>query len=57
MLLWLIEAAGVEPVVVREAQRVSLGPPTLAGSSRAIRQVVPWSEVARALWRDSHGAV
>ena len=34
----------MEPVVVREAQRVSLGPPMLAGSWRAIRQVVPWSE-------------
>jgi catechol 2,3-dioxygenase-like lactoylglutathione lyase family enzyme len=56
MLLWLIEAAGVEPAVVREAQRVSLRSPKPAGRSKAIRQVVPWPELARALWRDTTAA-
>ena len=53
MLLWLIEAADVDPEVVREAQREALCPPTLAGKSKAIRAVVPWDVVAKALWKDA----
>jgi hypothetical protein len=50
MLLWLIEAAGVGPSVVREAWRAALMPTTLGSKSKAIRSVAPWSEVAKALW-------
>ena len=54
MLLWLIEAAGIDPDVVREAQRAALCPPKLGAKSKAIRLVVPWSDVAVALGMDSH---
>jgi hypothetical protein len=51
MLLWLIDAAGVDRTVVREAQREALCPPTLGAKCKAIRTVAPWDVVAKALWR------
>lgn len=57
MLLWLIEAVGVEPAVVDAAKQASLQAGTLPGKSKAIRQVVPWSEVARRLWQSDADAV
>ena len=50
MLLWLIEAAGVEPALVREARQASSRGSSLQSKSKAIREVVPWNTVARALW-------
>jgi hypothetical protein len=55
MLLWLIAAAGVEPALVEAAYQASLQPPTLSARSKAIRQIVPWSEVAKVLWRGDVG--
>jgi hypothetical protein len=55
MLLWLIEAAGVEPALVEAAQQASLEARTLPGKSKAIRQLVPWSVVARMLWPRNAG--
>jgi hypothetical protein len=51
MLLWLIEAAGVDREVVREAQREALCPPQLGAKCTAIRMVAPWDVVAKALWK------
>ena len=57
MLLWLIGAAGVEPALVEAATQASLQARTLPGKSKAIRQLVPWSVVARMLWPTNAGAV
>jgi hypothetical protein len=53
MLLWLIEAAGVDAGVVEAAERASLQARTLAGKCKAIRQLVPFSVVAGKLWSSS----
>jgi hypothetical protein len=50
MLLWLIEAAGVEPALVHEARQASSRASSRQSKSKAIRDVVPWCRVARALW-------
>ena len=50
MLLWLIEAAGVDRALVDAAKQASLQPPTRGGKSKAIRQRVPFPTVAEKLW-------
>jgi len=57
MLLWLIEAAGVKPALITAAKKASSEARSLPGKSKAIRQHVPWPEVARALWRNNDDAV
>ncbi len=48
MLLWLIEAAGVDSGLFSQAKRGASAASTLGGQSKAIRQAVPYSEVAGA---------
>ena len=55
MLLWLIMAAGVKPALRRAAEQASLREHSLPSKSKAIRQLVPWAEVASALWRKRRG--
>jgi hypothetical protein len=50
MLLWIIAAAGVKPSLVNAARRVSTHGSTLQQKSAAIRRLVPWEELAVALW-------
>jgi len=50
MLLWLIEAARVDSGLIRQAKRGASAASTLGGKSKAVRQAVPYSEVADALW-------
>ena len=50
MLLWVIEAAGVRASLVAQSKTAAVVGSTLAGKSKAIRQVVPYSVVADALW-------
>jgi len=50
MLLWIIDAAGVKPNLVKAARRVSVHGSTLQQKSAAIRKLVPWQELANALW-------
>jgi hypothetical protein len=50
MLLWLIDAAGVQPDLVEAAQVAAEQAPTLMGKSRVIRRIVPWAVLAMALW-------
>src|SRR5437764_6090445 len=45
MLLWLINAAGVKPGLIRAAQQASSRASTLPSKSASIRKLVPWSEV------------
>jgi hypothetical protein len=53
MLLWLIEAAGVEPSLVLAAQRSAAKAKALGQKSAAVRKHVPWAEVESVLWK--HG--
>lgn len=57
MLLWLIEAAGVEPALISAAKRASSEARTLPAKSSSIRRHVPWSTVANALWKTDDTAV
>lgn len=49
MLLWLIEAARVDPSLVGKAKRGASAALTPAGKSKAIRLAVPYAVVAAAL--------
>jgi len=49
MLLWLIEAAGVDSGLFSQAKPGASAASTLGGLSKAIRQAVPYSKVADAL--------
>ena len=53
MLLWLADAAGVQPALVNEARRAAEIEAPLASKAAAIRKVVPWIVVADALISDS----
>jgi hypothetical protein len=50
MLLWIIEAAGVKPALVKAAKRASASGSTLPEKSAAIRRLVLWEELAGTLW-------
>ena len=50
MLLWLIKAAKVDVARLRQATLGASAASTLGGQSKAIRQAVPYSVVADALW-------
>ena len=52
MLLWLIDAAGVDPERVMLARRAADGVELLQQKSAAVRKHVPWEDVARLLWDD-----
>jgi hypothetical protein len=53
MLLWIIEAAGVDPIVVRAARQASVEPATMQGKWATIRRSVPWATLQHALWRNA----
>jgi hypothetical protein len=50
MLLWIIEAAGVDPDAISAARNASASLPTMQQQSAAIRRVVPWETLEQALW-------
>jgi len=50
MLLWLIEAAGVEESLVLQAKHDFSKGTSLMQQSAIIRRIVPWKIVAMALW-------
>jgi hypothetical protein len=50
MLLWIITASGIKPNLVKAVRRASAHASTLQQKSAAIRKLVPWDEVADALW-------
>jgi len=54
MLLWLIEATGLNPDLVDRAKRASAEGASLMQKSGAIRRVVPWTVLYDAIWGD-HG--
>jgi len=51
MLLWLIEASKVDPILVAQARRGASAAHKLAAGAKAVRQAVPYSVVADALWK------
>jgi len=53
MLLWLIDAGGVSPRLVRTARRESAKATSMPQQSAIIRRLVPWEVVASSLWRVS----
>ena len=53
MLLWLIQAAGVKPALIRKATQSSAALKTLQQQSAAVRAHVPWAELATALFGKS----
>lgn len=59
MLLWLIDAAGVDSRSVSAARQSAAKGTTLAQKSAAVRRLVPWAEVENVLWNfqevDHHG--
>lgn len=52
MLLWLIAAASVEPGLSRRAKLAASAATALRSQCKAIRQAVPYSVVADALWNN-----
>lgn len=51
MLLWLVSAAKVSPVLMRAARRIVTEHTLRQRQSGAIRRLIPWEVVSRALWR------
>ena len=51
MLLWLIEAAGIDKHLVEAAAADSISVKSKNAKTGAIRKRVPWEVVERALWR------
>lgn len=50
MLLWIIEAAEVNPKLVRMARRSAAGTTSLTQKSAAVRKHVPWQELSKTLF-------
>lgn len=51
MLLWLAEAAGVEPNLVRQARSSAKQANTLMAKSAAVRRHISWETLSTALWK------
>jgi hypothetical protein len=51
MLLWLIDAAGVESRLVSAARRSAAKATALVQKSAAVRKHVPWAEMENVLWK------
>ena len=50
MLLWLLEAAGVDTALVAAAHEAAADATSMQQASGRIRQLVPWEVLAHALW-------
>jgi len=50
MLLWIVEAAGVEAKLVKKSKAVINERKSLQVNSAAIRKIVPWKVLANAFW-------
>lgn len=51
MLIWVIKAAGVDRTLVKKALSVIDERRTYQENAGAIRKIVPWEVIAKALWR------
>jgi len=50
MLLWIVEAAGVEANLVKQAKAVIDDEKSMSTNSASIRKIVPWKTLKSALW-------
>ena len=50
MLVWLIDAAGVEPKLVKAAKPAAVRANAMSAKWAAIRRQVPWEDLASVLW-------
>ena len=50
MLTWIIDAAGVDPKLVKKAKSIIDDKKTLQANAGAVRKIVPWEMLADALW-------
>lgn len=50
MLLWIIEAAGVQESLLESAGKAAKREKTMMAQSAAIRKLVSWETIAVALW-------
>lgn len=53
MLIWIIDAAGVDSNLVKKAKSVIDNKKTMQANAAAIRKIVPWEILADALWRNT----
>jgi hypothetical protein len=51
MLTWIIDAAGVEPKLVKKAKLVIDDNKTMQANAGAVRKIVPWEMVEDAIWK------
>jgi len=51
MLLWSIEAAGVDAGLVKAAHHAAAKMDSMMAKSAAIRNLVPWEALADPLWK------
>jgi hypothetical protein len=54
MLIYLADASGVDPKLVKAAKRACAKGTTLMQKSGAIRAVIPWESIAVVLWPQNH---
>lgn len=54
MLTYIIEAAGVDPKLVKMAKAVVDENKNLQANAGAIRKIVPWEVLADVLWKNSN---
>lgn len=57
MLLWLAEAAGVDPSKVREARSQAATATSLQQASGRVRRLIPWEDVQAALAARRRGPI
>jgi hypothetical protein len=50
MLLWIIDAGGVDKKLVKSVNKSIKGLGSMQQKSAAIRKIVPWEVLAEALW-------
>lgn len=53
MFIWIIEAAGVDPKLVKQTKAIVNTKKSLQANSAAIRKIVPWEVLAKAIWGEN----
>jgi len=52
MLLWIVEAAGVEAKLVKQAKAVVDDKKSMSANSASMRKIIPWKTLKSALWKN-----
>jgi len=53
MLTWIIDAARVDPRLVKKAKSIIDNKKTMQANAGAVRKIVPWEMLAAALWSNT----